>query len=53
MNETMKTILERRSIRKFTDKPVPEEILADLAEAAMHAPSFIRPSQFGGILLAS
>ena len=39
MNETMKTILERRSIRKFTDKPVPEEILADLAEAAMHAPS--------------
>ncbi len=39
MNETMKTILERRSVRKFTDEPVPEEILEQLAEAAMHAPS--------------
>ena len=35
----MKTILSRRSIRKFTDKPVPDEVLAELAEAAMHAPS--------------
>ena len=39
MNETMKTILERRSIRRFTDEPVPDEILRQLAEAAMHAPS--------------
>ena len=37
MNETMKTILERRSIRKFTSQPVPDEVLRDLAEAAMHA----------------
>ena len=39
MNETMKTILERRSIRKFTSQPDPDEVLRDLAEAAMHAPS--------------
>ena len=39
MNETMKTILTRRSIRKFTDKKVPEEILHELVDAGMHAPS--------------
>ena len=39
MNETMKTILERRSTRSFSTKPVSDEILKDLANAAMHAPS--------------
>ena len=39
MNETMNTILTRRSIRKFTDKPIPKEILEDLVNAALHAPS--------------
>lgn len=39
MNETMKTILERRSTRSFSNKPISEEILKDLADAAMHAPS--------------
>lgn len=39
MNETMKTILERRSVRSFSSEPVAEEILKDLADAAMHAPS--------------
>ena len=39
MNETMKTILNRRSIRSFSDKPISEDILKDLADAAMHAPS--------------
>lgn len=39
MNETMNTILTRRSIRKFTDKPIPKEILEDLVKAALHAPS--------------
>ena len=39
MNETMKTILERRSIRKFTGEAIPDAVLCDLAEAAMHAPS--------------
>ncbi len=39
MNETMKTILERRSVRRFSDRLVSEDILKELAEAAMHAPS--------------
>ena len=39
MNETMKTILDRRSVRSFLDKPISEEILKDLVNAAMHAPS--------------
>jgi len=32
-------ILSRRSIRKFTDEPVPHEILVDLLKAGMAAPS--------------
>ena len=39
MNETMKTILERRSIRSFSSEPIDEAILKDLADAGMHAPS--------------
>lgn len=39
MNETMKTILERRSTRSFSNKLVSEDILKDLVDAAMHAPS--------------
>lgn len=39
MNETMKTILNRRSTRSFSSEPVSEEILKDLVDAAMHAPS--------------
>ncbi len=35
----MKVILERRSIRKYTDEPVSEEDLKDLLKAAMAAPS--------------
>lgn len=39
MNETMKTILNRRSVRSFSREPISEEILKDLVNAAMHAPS--------------
>jgi len=39
MNETMKTILERRSTRSFSSEQISENILKDLANAAMHAPS--------------
>ena len=39
MNEVMQAILSRRSIRQFTDQEVPKEVLADLAQAALHAPS--------------
>lgn len=39
MNEVMNAILTRRSTRKFTDQPISEEILKDIANAAIHAPS--------------
>lgn len=39
MNEVMNNILTRRSIRKFTDTPISREILDDLVQAALHAPS--------------
>lgn len=39
MNETMKTILKRRSVRSFSSELIAENILKDLTEAAMHAPS--------------
>jgi nitroreductase len=35
----MDAILKRRSIRKYTGEPVPENVLRDLLEAAMAAPS--------------
>ncbi len=37
--DAMEAILSRRSIRRYTDKPVPEEIIRELLEAAMSAPS--------------
>ena len=35
----MKAILNRRSIRRYTEKPVSREIIKELLEAAMSAPS--------------
>lgn len=37
--EAMEAILSRRSIRKYTSQPVPEELVNKLLEAAMAAPS--------------
>lgn len=39
MNQTIETILTRRSTRKFLNKPIPEEELELLVQAALHAPS--------------
>lgn len=39
MNAVMENILSRRSIRKFKTDPIPEEVLQDVAQAALHAPS--------------
>lgn len=39
MNEVIRTIQNRRSIRKFDNKPVPEELLAQIVEAGRFAPS--------------
>lgn len=39
MNETMKNLETRRSIRNFNDKPVPKEILQQIVEAGTYAPT--------------
>ena len=39
--DAIEAILSRRSIRRYTDKPVPEEIIRELLEAAMSAPSAV------------
>lgn len=35
----LEAILSRRSIRRYTDEPVPEEAVTELLRAAMAAPS--------------
>ena len=37
--DTMKAILSRRSIRKYTKEPVPDSVVKEILEAAMSAPS--------------
>ncbi len=39
MNPTLETLFRRRSIRKFTDRPVDDETLTLLLQAGMAAPS--------------
>ena len=39
MDPKLKLIYQRRSIRRFQDKPVPRELLDELLRAAMAAPS--------------
>ncbi len=39
MNEQLKMIFSRRSIRKYRDKPIDEPLIHELMEAAMAAPS--------------
>ena len=39
MNETMKNLLERRSVRGYKKDLVPEEILNEILEAGEYAPS--------------
>lgn len=38
---TIEAILSRRSIRKYKDQPVPDDILMDILEAGMYAPSAV------------
>ena len=39
MNEVMQAILNRRSVRKFNDKPIEREKLEQILQAAIYAPS--------------
>ncbi len=51
MNPKLNFIFSRRSIRKFTDKDVPEEMIRDLLEAAMAAPSAVAGDPWHFIVL--
>jgi len=48
MNETQKTIMNRRSVRAYAAAPVSEELLTELVRAGMSAPSAVdaRPWDF-------
>ena len=50
MNPALKFIFARRSIRKYQNKDVSKEIVKDLLEAAMSAPSAVAKTR--GILLS-
>lgn len=39
MNETMQTILHRRAIRRFDERQIEEEILQQIVQAGLYAPS--------------
>ena len=39
MNETLETIRKRRSVRKFTDEPVPREVIEQIVDAGIWAAS--------------
>ena len=39
MNETIKSLLERRSIRKYLDKDVPDEIIEEIVKCGTYAPT--------------
>lgn len=39
MNETIRTILFRRSVRAYTDEPVPAELLETILNCGIYAPS--------------
>ena len=39
MNQTLQTILTRRSVKKYTAEPVPEALVEEVVKAGMYAPS--------------
>lgn len=39
MNESASYFMNRRSVRKFSDKPVSDAMLKDMLEKAFHAPT--------------
>lgn len=51
MNEMLKTIYTRRSIRGFTDAPVKDELLDAIVEAGRCAPNAWNEQQFGFVVI--
>ena len=53
MNPQLHFLFSRRSIRQFTDRPIPDAMLTDLLEAAMAAPSAVAKDPWHFIVLRS
>lgn len=51
MNSALDFIFSRRSIRKYQDKEIPQEMLHDLLQAAMAAPSAVAKDPWRFIVL--
>lgn len=51
MNQKLNFIFSRRSVRKYMDKAVPDEMINDLLEAAMAAPSAVAKDPWHFIVL--
>jgi len=53
MNSKLDFIFSRRSIRKYHDKEVPDEMITDLLEAAMAAPSAVAKDPWHFVVVKS
>jgi len=51
MNPALHFIFKRRSIRKFEDREIPEDVINDLFEAAMAAPSAVAKDPWHFLLI--
>jgi len=51
MNKDLQFIFSRRSIRKYQDREVPEQMISDLLEAAMAAPSAVKKDPWHFIVI--
>jgi nitroreductase len=51
MNPTLQILFNRRSVRRYLDKPVPDALIHDLLEAAMAAPSAVATDPWHFVVL--
>ena len=51
MNQNLEVIFSRRSVRNYQDKEIPDELLDDLLEAGMAAPSAVAKDPWHFIVL--
>ena len=51
MNSKLQFIFSRRSVRRYLDRSIPDEILTDLMEAAMAAPSAVAKDPWNFIVV--
>lgn len=48
MNEVMDALVNRRSVRKYKAEAVPEELVKEIVEAGLYAPSGMGYQKSGG-----